>query len=651
MSYINQQSFDNTVYDLHDKRLSDDLSGIIKSDGNGNILAAVRGVDYAEFPSQSGNSGKFLSTDGADVFWDTVNGVLPSQAGQSGKYLTTDGTSPSWSTVDSLPSQTGQSGKYLTTDGTDASWNSINFPVSSVNGKTGTVILSASDVGAPTKTSDLTNDSGFITANSPELLGTPTAPTPTVSSNQNQISTKGYVDSKIENIQEKVFFTIYGDTTYSDTLYEYNLGKLIVCKNSSFEVLLSRYNTATFYFYYFRNGSAGCYTLNSSGWSSNSSEYVATTTTVNNKPLSSNITLTASDVGALSDSIIIPTATSDLINDSGFVTTNELPQGSSSSPLMDGIASAGTGTSWSRGDHVHPSDTSRQAKITSSGILKGDGTGVVTAAVSGVDYQAPGNYMVKDIDYVTAGKASDIVLGEKATSEGSNTAATGIYSHAEGNNTVASAQGTHAEGSYSVASFTAAHAEGGYTTASGENSHAEGRHTLASGLNSHAEGTYTISKHKSQHVFGEYNIQDPNVSETNARGDYIEIVGNGTGNSLLERSNARTLDWYGNEVLAGKLTLGAAPTGSMDVTTKGYVDSSIQQHGFGVSTSTATLNTSSTSVQVQYSGIYVSTNIIDSYTKEEVGCKIIHSNGYITVSVERPPSNPLDITVVYLVVS
>ena len=47
---------------------------------------------------------------------------LPAQSGQSGKFLTTDGSSASWASVDALPSQSGQSGKFLTTDGTDASW-------------------------------------------------------------------------------------------------------------------------------------------------------------------------------------------------------------------------------------------------------------------------------------------------------------------------------------------------------------------------------------------------------------------------------------------------------------------------------------------------------------------------------------------------
>lgn len=50
---------------------------------------------------------------------------LPSQTGQSGKYLTTNGTVPSWADVQSLPSQTGKAGLYLQTDGTDASWEGV----------------------------------------------------------------------------------------------------------------------------------------------------------------------------------------------------------------------------------------------------------------------------------------------------------------------------------------------------------------------------------------------------------------------------------------------------------------------------------------------------------------------------------------------
>ena len=54
--------------------------------------------------------------------------AIPSQTGQNGKFLKTNGTNTSWETVDALPSQTGQSGKFLTTDGTDASWATVIIP-------------------------------------------------------------------------------------------------------------------------------------------------------------------------------------------------------------------------------------------------------------------------------------------------------------------------------------------------------------------------------------------------------------------------------------------------------------------------------------------------------------------------------------------
>jgi hypothetical protein len=59
------------------------------------------------------------------VATDSTQYVVPSQTGNSGKYLTTDGTTSSWGAVNSLPSQTSNAGKYLTTDGTSASWSTI----------------------------------------------------------------------------------------------------------------------------------------------------------------------------------------------------------------------------------------------------------------------------------------------------------------------------------------------------------------------------------------------------------------------------------------------------------------------------------------------------------------------------------------------
>ena len=59
------------------------------------------------------------------VATDSTAYVVPSQTSNSGKYLTTDGTTSSWGVVDALPSQTGNSGKYLTTNGSAASWAAI----------------------------------------------------------------------------------------------------------------------------------------------------------------------------------------------------------------------------------------------------------------------------------------------------------------------------------------------------------------------------------------------------------------------------------------------------------------------------------------------------------------------------------------------
>ena len=102
------------------------------------------------------------------------------------------------------------------------------------------------------------------------------------------------------------------------------------------------------------------------------------------------------------------------------------------------------------------------------------------------------------------------------------------------------------------------------TLASGIGSHAEGAYTRAGGSYSHAEGLGTVTIGNYQHAQGKYNIID---------GNYANIVGNGSG--VSNRSNAYTLDWSGNGIYAGKLTVGIAPTNDMDVATKKYVDDSI----------------------------------------------------------------------------
>ena len=74
-------------------------------------------------PIGSGGTGQTTAT-------TAFNALAPSQTSNTGKYLTTNGTDTSWATVDALPSQTGQSGKYLTTNGTVASWDTVSAGIS-----------------------------------------------------------------------------------------------------------------------------------------------------------------------------------------------------------------------------------------------------------------------------------------------------------------------------------------------------------------------------------------------------------------------------------------------------------------------------------------------------------------------------------------
>ena len=74
----------------------------------------------SQFKITGGTAGQALITDGAGNI--SFGAALPTQTGQTGKFLTTDGTSATWEAVDALPTQTGQAGEYLQTDGTTATW-------------------------------------------------------------------------------------------------------------------------------------------------------------------------------------------------------------------------------------------------------------------------------------------------------------------------------------------------------------------------------------------------------------------------------------------------------------------------------------------------------------------------------------------------
>jgi hypothetical protein len=194
------------------------------------------------------------------------------------------------------------------------------------------------------------------------------------------------------------------------------------------------------------------------------------------------------------------------------------------------------------------------------------------------------------------------VTGSYGHAEGYQTTAY-VYAHAEGNQTQASAYCSHSEGYATQASGSYSHAEGDSTEAGGAFAHAEGRYTHANGTFSHTEGNATKAVASSSHVGGRFNVVDSystwpewvagttysigekvKISNGNtvtgyvcrtANTDsswvashwsqdydynYVEIIGNGTGDNSL--SNARSLDWAGNERLAGDVYVHCNPDGT-----------------------------------------------------------------------------------------
>ncbi len=113
------------------------------SPNSGSGLPSFRTIQASDLPSLSGTYvpiSRTLTINGvtfdlsADRTW-TISS-LPSQTGNNGKYLQTDGTNASWQTVDALPTQTGNNGKFLTTDGTIATWATIPLPTPAALTKT-----------------------------------------------------------------------------------------------------------------------------------------------------------------------------------------------------------------------------------------------------------------------------------------------------------------------------------------------------------------------------------------------------------------------------------------------------------------------------------------------------------------------------------
>lgn len=221
---------------------------------------------------------------------------------------------------------------------------------------------------------------------------------------------------------------------------------------------------------------------------------VPTTRKVSGKALSSDISLTAADVGALA-------ATGGTVDGSINVTGNL---------TLKGNGSYGNKINLGDGDYVHisePTDDCMEIKakkvnfvISSAGAdgvaingkplvgksLVGKSVQVTqgTSVIAGEGAEIFNDYVSRSFDNYGQANAGNIASGLYSHAEGRYTTSIDLASHAEGIRTISADEGTHAEGYQSVAKGKGSHSEGnGCVAASFYGSHAEGRGCIAAGVN------------------------------------------------------------------------------------------------------------------------------------------------------------------------
>jgi hypothetical protein len=100
------------------------------------LYTQIGGLELdAVIPTQTGNNGLYLTTNGTSLSWGTVSSTysLPAATTSSlggvivdGNTITISPTTHQITAVSQLPIQTGNGGQFLTTNGTSANWATVN---------------------------------------------------------------------------------------------------------------------------------------------------------------------------------------------------------------------------------------------------------------------------------------------------------------------------------------------------------------------------------------------------------------------------------------------------------------------------------------------------------------------------------------------
>ena len=260
----------------------------------------------------------------------------------------------------------------------------------------------------------------------------------------------------------------------------------------------------------------------------------------------------------ITDFPTIPTKTSQLTNDSGFLTEHQdLSEYAKIDDLFNAVTSIEASMPTKTSELTNDSGFLTEHQDLSE-YVRTDDLNVALENKADISHTHD-EYASKDLysdTTINFGRKAGTYVGLNSTAEGASTTASGTRSHAEGGGTSATEANSHAEGYGTLASGTNSHAEGYNTTASMNNAHAEGSSTTASAVSSHSEGVSTTASNYASHASGKYNAaMTAGGSSSNTTGTAF-VIGNGSSDSA--KSNAFSVQYDGT--VKAKSTITASTT-------------------------------------------------------------------------------------------
>ena len=224
------------------------------------------------------------------------------------------------------------------------------------------------------------NSTSLAALASPTFTGTPAAPTASAGTNTTQIATTAFVQG-----EKQIYWATYGTTTSAQLETAYQASKEVLCIYNSYVYrLVYRGGSASHTFAYISTNTLHTLMCASGSWSSGSLALAAnhspvltgtpSAPTASSGTNTTQIATTAFVQGEIAGLAPLasptftgtpaaPTATtgdsSTQIATTAFVQASlpTVPTAYTSTPAALGTASAGSSTSWARGDHVHPLPT------------------------------------------------------------------------------------------------------------------------------------------------------------------------------------------------------------------------------------------------------------------------------------------------------